>query len=85
MPNFVGHDATKNRRDLELGTLTSREIHRMFVVDTREGWKDRKPERILLNTIPTVVREHAQYDFGGFERLLTEVRKDTCGLAQRTV
>lgn len=63
MADFVGHDRTKNRRDLELGTFAPCETHRMFVVHTRQDSKDCKPKRIVLNTIPTVIRGHAQYDF----------------------
>jgi hypothetical protein len=42
MADFMGHSATKNYGDLEVGTFNSGETHHMFVVDTGQNREDHR-------------------------------------------
>ena len=51
MSDFVGYDATQNDRDLKLGVVTPREVHRIVVVDAGENRDYCKTKESVLELI----------------------------------
>jgi hypothetical protein len=83
MSNFVGHDATQDEMDLELGIISNGTAHHAVVVDTGKQWTDSKTKDGVLKLITGGRCEYPQNDVRRLRRFVTGILLDSARMTRR--